>query len=101
MTETAKLGVTMVTGGTTSESSQQQNMVAQIASAVENAGRLVVQNSASAHDHPIIIKNQRELMNQSLNKAAEEDDFSFRERTQGAQESLNEQSFLIESQGEK
>ena len=45
---------------------------------------MVVENSGgSALDHPVILQNQRELMNQSLKThgtAYEETEFSFREK---------------------
>lgn len=111
--------------------SETQRMVNQIASAVLHARgansrssspntlggtrRMVVENSGgSALDHPVILQNQRELINRSLNPqgtTVEDTEFSFREKqeqhsndTVGLQKfspqkgnSMNEQSFLVGS----
>ena len=78
--------------------SEASKMISQIASAVENARsansrtpspnaleddrRMVVQNSASALDHPVILRNQRDLINHSMQNETnevQETEFSFRE----------------------
>lgn len=84
-----------------------------------STGRMLhVQNSGSALDHPVILKNQKELTDLAMRNGANETEFSFRERNgegqnpgEGLQKfspprasnekSLNDQSFLVESGANK
>ena len=46
-----------------------------------STGRMMlVQNSGSALDHPVILKNQKELTDLSMRNGANEIEFSFREK---------------------
>ena len=82
---------------------------------------MVVQNSASALDHPVILRNQRDLINHSMqndSSEVQETEFSFREKHKESQrageslqkfspdqandKSMNEQSFIYtENSGAK